>query len=198
MEQLLQITSVPLRYQLSIERARLEMNPERTAPEYKRTPAKVEMHQEISKMRQDSFEFRKGLGLKTVRTANDEAAKRGVSDAIRATGQYTDFGNQLVHIEKGANIPDTAWSQYFQRATEGSLVFVPLSPVDISWSQGGADISYTPATMDFSWSRPKTNFEFVPGNVTMNIEQYPRLEIKFLGGPIYVPPSADPNYEASA
>lgn len=198
MEPLLEFRSIPMKYQLSITRARLEISQDKARPDYQRTPAKVEIHQEISKMRQDSFEFRKGLGLKTVRTANDEAAQRGVQDAIKATGQYADFGNSLLHIEKGANIPDTAWSQYFQRATEGNLVFVPLSPIDISWSDGGAQVNYSPAQMDFTWSRPKTNVEFVPGNITMNIEQYPKLEIKYLGGPIYVPPSADPNYEASA
>lgn len=184
-----------MKYELSIERARLEVSQENIRAEIRRNPANLEIHQEISKMRQDSFEFRKGLGLKTVRTANDEAAQRGVQEATRATAEYVDFGNQILHVERGANIPDTAWSQYFQRATEGNLVFVPLSPIDISWSEGGAQVNYTPASLDINWNRPKANLEFVPGRITMNIEQYPRLDIKYLGGPIYVPPSADPNYE---
>lgn len=198
MKPLLEITSVPMKYELSVERARLEVNQEHIRAEIKTTPAKLEIHQEISKMRQDSFEFRKGLGLKTVRTANDEAAQRGVQDASRATAQYADVGNQLLHIEKGANIPDTVWSQYFQRATEGNLVFVPLSPIDISWSQGGAELNYSPAAVNMDWNRPKADLKFVPGSISMNILQYPKLEIKYLGGPIYVPPSSDPNYEASA
>ena len=149
-------------------------------------------------MRQDSIEFRKGLGLKTARTVNEESAQRGVQEAMRATADYANFGNQLVHIEQGANIPDTAWSQYFQRATEGELVFVPLSPVDISWTDGGADINYTPASMNFNWNPPESNVQFVPGQITMTITQYPKLEIEYLGKPIYVPPSADPDYQASA
>ena len=195
---LLQITSIPCKYELSVERARLEIDHSPGRVEYQRNPARVEMHQEISKMRQDSFEFRKGLGLKTARTVNEESAQRGVQEAMRATADYANFGNQLVHIEQGANIPETAWSQYFQRATEGELVFVPLSPVDISWTDGGADINYTPASMNFNWNPPESNVQFVPGQITMTITQYPKLEIEYLGKPIYVPPSADPDYQASA
>lgn len=198
MEPLLQFTTVPLRYELSVERARLELKQETAKAEYQRTAAKLEIQQENTKMRQDSFEFRKGLGLKTVRTANEEAAQRGMQAASQATGEYASFGSQLLHIEQGANIPDTAWSQYFQRATEGNLVFVPLSPIDISWSEGGAQVNFTPARMNFDWSRPKINYDFVPGKIEMRITQYPKLEIKYTGGPLYVPPSSDPNYEASA
>ena len=72
------------------------------------------------------------------------------------------------------------------------------SPVDISWTDGGADINYTPASMNFNWNPPESNVQFVPGQITMTITQYPKLEIEYLGKPIYVPPSADPDYQASA
>jgi len=37
--------------------------------------------------------------------------------------------------------------------------------------------------------------EFVPGNIEVIIKEYPRIEITYIGDPIYVPPSADPNYK---
>ena len=37
-----------------------------------------------------------------------------------------------------------------------------------------------------------THLEFIPGDIEMNITQYPDVVIEYIGGPIYVPPSADP------
>ena len=38
------------------------------------------------------------------------------------------------------------------------------------------------------------NYEFIPGDIEMSITQQPDVLIEYVGGPIYVPPSADPNY----
>ena len=41
--------------------------------------------------------------------------------------------------------------------------------------------------------RPES--EFIPGDIEFTVTQRPEVRIKYVGGPIYVPPSADPNYE---
>ena len=33
------------------------------------------------------------------------------------------------------------------------------------------------------------------GDIAFNVTQQPDVVIKYIGGPLYVPPSADPNYE---
>ncbi|MBI4855597.1 MAG: hypothetical protein HY818_02470 [Acetobacterium woodii] len=38
------------------------------------------------------------------------------------------------------------------------------------------------------------NNEFMPPDLEMVVTQWPDVIIKYVGGPIYVPPSADPNY----
>jgi len=40
-----------------------------------------------------------------------------------------------------------------------------------------------------------TNFEFIPGKIEFEVKQMPKVEIEYLGGPIYVPPSADPEHK---
>ena len=37
-------------------------------------------------------------------------------------------------------------------------------------------------------------FEFTPGDIELTVKQQPDVLIKYVGGPIYVPPSSDPNY----
>ena len=36
---------------------------------------------------------------------------------------------------------------------------------------------------------------YVPGELNINVEQYPKVEIEYVGEPMYVPPSASPEYE---
>ena len=36
---------------------------------------------------------------------------------------------------------------------------------------------------------------FRSGDIELTVTQRPEVIIKYIGGPIYVPPSSDPNYE---
>lgn len=40
-----------------------------------------------------------------------------------------------------------------------------------------------------------TNIEFMPPDIELKMTQRPQVIIKYVGGPIYVPRSADPNYQ---
>ncbi len=39
------------------------------------------------------------------------------------------------------------------------------------------------------------SFEFVPADIEISVAQMPDVIIKYVGGPLYVPPSADPDYQ---
>jgi hypothetical protein len=39
---------------------------------------------------------------------------------------------------------------------------------------------------------------FIPPDLEVDIVEYPKVVIKYIGGPIYFPRSADPNYEPPA
>jgi len=49
--------------------------------------------------------------------------------------------------------------------------------------------------LNFDWKIDKGEFEFTPGDIELIVEQKPKVTIKYVGKPIYVPRSADPNYE---
>lgn len=198
MKPLLQITSVPFKYELSVEHARLQINQENIRAEMSLQPSKLDIQTQPVQMRLDTFEYRRSVGLKSVRGSNEELAQIGKRAATQSIGEYGDFGNQIMHIEKGGNIPDTAFSQYFRRATEGNLVFVPTSPMEISWTDGGTQLNYQPTKLNTKWEGAKAQVEYVPGSITMNIQQYPSLNIEYVGGFNYVPRSADPDYVATA
>ena len=49
--------------------------------------------------------------------------------------------------------------------------------------------------LNFDMKVANGNFEFVPGDIELSITQHPEVRIEYIGGPIYVPPSSDPNFE---
>lgn len=64
-----------------------------------------------------------------------------------------------------------------------------------SWEPQDISIKYDFDNLNFDLNGNKTQFKFVPGNIEFIIKEYPRIEIKYLGDPIYVPASANPNYK---
>ena len=65
----------------------------------------------------------------------------------------------------------------------------------VSESPADLTIRYQMDKMNFDMKIANGNFEFIPGNINIEITQYPDVQIEYVGGPIYVPPSADPNFE---
>lgn len=193
--QLLKITSLPIKYQYNVERARLQYNNDRGSFSATKKNGYFDMKARNVQMRIDSYEQRRSMGLKSPAAATSDEAQKGMQVAREAVARYVDMGNQMSNAHKGANIPDILWSRMQQDAT-GELTFVPVSPLDMSWEPAQLDINYTPATLNFDWRAAKNTIEFIPGKFTMNIVQYPKVEIEYIGGPIYAPPSADPNYVA--
>ena len=49
--------------------------------------------------------------------------------------------------------------------------------------------------LNFDFMIGQNGFEFIPGDIEVTITQRPEVTIKYVGGPLYVPPSADPNHE---
>ena len=73
--------------------------------------------------------------------------------------------------------------------------FIPSVGADISWTPADLAIDFAPASVNFEPEVQKTESVYVPGELNVNVEQYPRVEIEYIGEPMYVPPSANPAYE---
>jgi hypothetical protein len=68
----------------------------------------------------------------------------------------------------------------------------------VSFSNGKLSIDYSVDDGIDLTEIMRRNFEFIPGKIEVVVTQMPRVEIEYLGGPIYFPRSADPNYEPPA
>lgn len=191
---LLRITSVPIKLEYNITKARLEGTNGRPRNTMKTTPAQMDMRAQNIKVQINTEELRKSMGYMSSRDLIKDAAERGMQAAEEATIRYVEEGNQLAQAFKGIT-PAQALSRDNYQMPETMLRFLPSVGPEISWIPNSLEMNYTPSRVDINWDNIKNSMEYIPWDVKFNVLQYPKVNIEYIGGPNYVPPSADPNYQ---
>ncbi|MEM5780516.1 MAG: DUF6470 family protein, partial [Lawsonibacter sp.] len=124
------------------------------------------------------------------------AAQKGKQAAYEATATYARQGQLLLDAKVGQELvtqfTDEALASHVK--TNVGLTFLPAAGPDIQWEDGQMQIRYEMDKLNFDWKVGSGEFEFIPGDIEISIEQRPDVIIKYVGGPIYVPPSTDPEY----
>ena len=142
------------------------------------------------------------MGLKSVFRASEESAQSGMEAAMSATARIAREGNMLMDIQNGMNIPTIEENNYFQRvqnSIETVMAAIPSVPANISWEPQQLSMQYEADKLRFQWrTQNKVQMEFTPASVDFLVKEYPHLEIEYVGKPLYVPPSASPDYEPPA
>ncbi|MEG1476545.1 MAG: DUF6470 family protein [Oscillospiraceae bacterium] len=190
---LLEYTSTPIRYEMQTQPARLEYSQELPTHTATKSGGELTMSTTPTRLRLDGYERRASMGSRGVNAQTQYMKEVGRAAAMEATRQYAEMGNQLKNIQDGANIPDVYYSKMMQRYS-GSLGLTHVAPIDISWDMGEIRQQYEAARVSFDWKTSHPQGKFIPVKITANITQYPDIKFKYLGGPIYAPPSANPNY----
>ena len=195
MEQLLKITSVPIAFELKVNNAKLQYSNSTADLEMSRDKGGLTIKSSPIKINIDTFEARNSVTPTTAESIK-QTSQKGRSAAYEATAQIASEGQILLSGKLG----DSALTQIIKSRNDMSpdpfgLDFIPKAPPDIEWSKPDLTIQYEMDKLNFDWKIGGGNFEFIPGNIELSITQRPDLIIEYVGGPIYVPPSADPNYE---
>lgn len=195
--QALEITSQPLKWEFQIEPAQLKMKQSEN-PQGKLTFSDMMLRVDSKniELRLDGTELRASLNQRTMDDYTREAARQGRAGAQKATRDAVEFGNQVAHIEDGVTIPQLVQQKMLEQP-ETYTVFLP-SPYNMSWQPNEQSIDFEPADVEIDWEIAKNLMEYTPGSFSINILQKPQVEIKYLGEPMYVPPSSAPHFDATA
>ena len=194
MDQLLSIRTTPIAVEILIDNAHVKYNSRLPKVEVSRQEGGLQMKADPIKINIDTFEMRQSIGLKSNTTLINEAAQNGIKIAYQATATIAQEGNELAD-PNGMSIAQIAASKLNQQV-ETALEFLPKDGPDISWDGGKLSIHYQMDELNMNWDTAGlTNFEFRPGKIEFEVKQMPKVEIEYLGGPIYVPPSADPEHK---
>ena len=196
---LLKITSIPISIEVNVTNGSLKA-PEDKEPlkiDINRTPGGYKMESRPAKINIDTYAARSSMGYGEYNASdfNQREADRGFKIAYQGVARIVNEGDQLA---RGVSPSEIAAQQMRAGATiETAIDFLPKGGADVSFDKGTLSINYTPTDINIDWENINSSVvEFVPGNIEFIVKERPRVEIEYLGEPIYVPPSANPAYVA--
>lgn len=198
MEQLLQLKSVPIEFGFRVQNARYEMKQQQSSVNITRERGSLRVSNQPARVLLDTYDARSSMGLKTASDSVREAGDIGRQAALDATANFAEEGNALMDIQYGTGaISDIAFSR-MQTQIDSMLGFLPSVPVNIDYEPYQLDMQYEMDKLHFDWrTNSSVNMEYVPSKMEYFVTEYPRLEITYVGRPVYAPPSADPEYVPS-
>ncbi|WP_312938679.1 DUF6470 family protein [Oscillibacter sp.] len=192
---LIEIKSVPLELEMRVTDAKLEYSRATVDMEITRNEGGLSIRSKPIRVNLDTFEARNSV-TPTLATRIKDNAQAGKQAAYEATATYARQGQLLLQAKIGEEMVTkfAAEAQARNVKTNVGLAFLPTQGADISWDKGELNIRYEMDKVNFDWRSQQGNFEFTPGDIQFEVTQQPDVVIKYVGGALYVPPSADPQY----
>ncbi len=198
MKQLLSITSVNTEYKLNISPARASYSSQKTNVNYQRQEGKFEMVNEPAKLLINTTDLRNSM-TPTVALSLRQTAQKGHAAARDAAAQYSAEAVQLREAKIGQDpIAQIAAQRVALPTGEFQLGFIPSVQPEIQFQEPNYQTMIEADKMVFDTRVQRGDLEYTHWDVSAQITQFPDVQIEYMGKPHYVPPSADPNFEASA
>ena len=195
MRPLIEIQTIPIEIQMKTTNAHLEYARGTAQMEVSRDRRGLQIRSHPSRVNIDTFEARSSI-VPTTAQSIQQGAAQGQRAAYEATAVLAQEGRMMMEAKIDQDvIPQLAQQKTVDQPAQLGIQFLPEVGPDISWTGGEMSIRYEMDKLNFDWRMNQMQFTFVPGDIEFKVTQQPDVVIKYIGGPLYVPPSADPNYE---
>ena len=195
MRPLIEIQTIPIEIQMKTTNAHLEYARGTAQMEVSRDRRGLQIRSQPIRVNIDTFEARSSI-VPTTAQSIQQGAAQGQRAAYEATAVLAQEGRMMMEAKIDQDvIPQLAQQKTVDQPAQLGIQFLPEVGPDISWTGGGKSIRYEMDKLNFDWRLNQMQFTFVPGDIEFKVTQQPDVVIKYIGGPLYVPPSADPNYE---
>lgn len=195
---LIEIKTVPIQVEMKLTHARLEYARGTADMKVSRDKGGLHIKSQPIRVNLDTFEARNSV-VPTTATSIQQAAQKGRQAVYEATAAYAQQGRMMMETKVGEDVMGqiAASAAPVGQDVNLNIQFLPTVGPDISWQGGQMNIQYEMDKLNFDWRLQKMDFEFTPGDIEFTVKQRPEVIIKYVGGPLYVPPSADPEYEST-
>ena len=195
MRPLIEIPTVPIQIEMKTTNAKLEYARGTAQMEVSRDRRGLQIRSQPIRVNIDTFEARSSI-VPTTAQSIQQGAAQGQRAAYEATAVLAQEGRMMMEAKIDQDvIPQLAQQKTVDQPAQLGIQFLPEVGPDISWTGGEMSIRYEMDKLNFDWRMNQMQFTFVPGDIEFKVTQQPDVVIKYIGGPLYVPPSADPNYE---
>jgi len=195
MKPLLEIKTVPISIQYKTTPAHVERKNMTAELEITRDKKGLSIKSRPIRLNVDSFEAKNSISPSPTASVRDNG-EYGMQLAYKATATIAQEGNMMVNIHLRQDvIPQIAHEKTIPPLAEANIKYLPDKPINIDWIPGEMQIEYEMDKLNFDWKTGQNDFEFTPASIEFTIAEHPHVVITYVGSPIYVPPSANPNYE---
>lgn len=197
MRPLIQITTVPISYELRIQKAQVERHRGSAELQISRDKGGLQVKSNPIKVKIDTFEARNSM-VPTTPTSIKQAAESGKQAAYEATAKWASDNHLMMKAKIGEDVAGQIAERDFMnnlKTGEFEMDFIPKAGPNIQWTDPDITVRYEMDKLNFDLKISNGDFQFIPGDISLEITQMPDVNIEYIGGPIYVPPSSDPNYE---
>lgn len=198
MEQLLELNISNIKMEMHVTHAKLQYSSEPPSYEMTRNKGGLKISHTPAKLNIDTYEARSSMGFKTALDAGRQVAQKSFQrcrDGITSTVQE---GNALMNIQNKQDniIGQISFNNVLNSmSSDVELAFLPSTPANISWEPHDLSMRYEMDRLNFEWrTQDSPEMDYTPAKIEYLVKEYPKVNITYIGGPIYAPPSADPNY----
>ena len=192
MDQLIEITSVPIQLEVKTSRARLECAQGTAEMEISRAQDRVSIKNRSIRLNMDTFEASRAQTAAPVRRSEPITYQAASAD-------FSQQGQLMMHTTLDtsvlAQLSGGSVSVQPPLTDSGNVEVQPPLDSSSEWDPAELNIRYEMDKLNFEFKIGQNGFEFIPGDIEVTVTQRPEVTIKYVGGPLYVPPSADPNHE---
>lgn len=200
MKPLIQITTVPIMIEMKSTMASIQRKAQTVDLNISRSEGGgLKIESSPIKVNIDTFEARNSISPTPIRSIK-QFAEKGINAAYEATARMAKEGQMFLDakLSGGKGLSQVIAQSTAPKEREFGYARIPTVPPEITWSDPDISIQYDLEKLNFDWRIAKGDFEFIPGSIEFTVTQQPDVIIEYIGGPIYVPASADPNFEAQA
>jgi len=195
MKPLIEITTIPIQIEMKTTNAKLEYARGTAEMEVSRDKGGLHIKSRPIRLNIDTYEARNSV-TPTLARYQEQSAEKGNQAAYKATATFAQQGQLMMQTKLGEEvITKFSRDSLMEGVQDVGLQFLPKVGPDITWDPAEMNIRYEMDKLNFDWKIGGGSFEFTPGDIEISVTQRPQVIIKYVGGPIYVPPSADPNYQ---
>lgn len=196
MDQLLQIHTVPIKIEIQVTHAKIDISSQPASFNLTRNRGALSIDHSYPKLNIDCTAMRNSMNLKSPLELTRNFAQQGIQAVRDATERTAEerYAYLATQNKNAKPVCEMARS-HIQHDVQLVPASIPSVRPQVNWEPQQLKMQYEKDRLVYDWRANHPEINATPGSVEFRIKQYPKTEITYIGKPIYVPPSADPEYE---
>ena len=189
MASLIEITTVPIQIEMKVTNAKLEyLNGSAELEISRNDNNNVSIKSRSIRVNMDTFEARNDISRAFTGSRHPQ------HQSVQSDGQNV-YDASVLYSPQELLLKTHISGDYSAVESMNNMKNTKNTTADVSQMDSSEmNIRYEMDKLSMNWKINSLGFEFTPGDIEFTVTQRPDVIIKYIGGPMYVPPSADPNY----